>query len=462
MNSNQYNLKDISNQCIDQEICTNGRIHKIRACSKRCFIILRDQIWSIQCVFNRNNEEKEEFKKICKIPCESFVVIKGIIKRLPENVPIIKNTYHKNFELYISNIQVISKSVIELPFNLDDVDNLYGNKDRNNVLLHTRLENRYFDLRAPFNNSIFKVRSAVCNLFRKYLLDKDFMEINSPKIIGTASEGGSSVFQVEYFGSSVYLAQSPQLYKQMCINSDFNRVFEIGPVFRAEKSISYRHLCEYTSFDIEMALTPGRDYYEVIEMLWGILCYTFDKLKTVCKEQLSYIQSIYPYQDLIYPKQPLIIDFKEGVHMLREMGYIQHELEDLNSENEKILGDLIKKKYGSDLFVLYGYPSNIRPFYTMSASDNPQYSNSYDFIMRGVEILSGSQRIHDYSILLDRINDFGINKSDLADYIKSFSYGSKPHGGGGIGIERIVMLYLAINDVHETSLYPRDPKRVSP
>lgn len=189
---------------------------------------------------DRSDSEESQFKAVCKIISESFVKIKGIISRLPESVPQVEYTYYKNFEMKISYIEIISRSIEDLPFTLEDVNERYGSsKDRNKVTLYTRLENRPFDLRAPFNNCIFRIQSTICRLFREYLLERDFIEIHSPKIIGIASEGGCAVFKVDYFSSPVYLTQSPQLYKQMCINSDFDRVFEIGPVFRAENSISH-------------------------------------------------------------------------------------------------------------------------------------------------------------------------------------------------------------------------------
>lgn len=461
--SNQKSLKEISDDCLDKEIYTFGRIHKIRGMGKRCFVILRDQIWSIQCVANRGEDEneKKKFKEICKMVPESFIRVKGTISKLPDNIARVEYTYYKNFEMRVIDIEVISKSKPDFPFTLEDVNEIYGNNDRNKVLLHTRLDNRPFDLRAPFNNCIFKVQSNVCQLFRDYLLRKDFMEVQSPKIIGTKSEGGAEVFRVDYFGTPVYLAQSPQLYKQMCINSDFNRVFEIGPIFRAENCISHRHLCEFTGLDIEMVLTPGRDYYEVIETLWGTLCHIFDNLKVVCKEQLAYIKSIHNYNDLIYPKEPLVIDFKEGVRLLKEAGTEQNEFDDLSNQNEKKLGEIIKEKFNSDLFVLDKYPANVRPFYTMPSTDS-KYSNSYDVILRGQEISSGSQRVHNLEDLLNKLTELKIDPANLSDYLESFSYGSRPHGGAGLGLNRVVMLYLDLDNIRETSLYPRDPNRVAP
>jgi len=456
----QLNLKELSEHCLGKQIRTYGRVHKIRPIGKRCFIILRDQIYSIQCVVNKDNN-MENFKMYTKIPLESFIQVTGIISQLPPEVNRVESTWYKDFEMNISHIEIISKSAEDLPFTLEDVNEQYNATDRNTVLMNTRLNNRYFDLRAPFNNCIFKLQSGVTRLFREFLSHNDFIEIHSPKLNGTPSEGGAEVFKVDYFGSQVYLAQSPQLYKQMSINSDFDRVYEVGPVFRAENCVSHRHLCEFVGLDIEMALTPGRDYYEIIEIFWGTLCYIFDNLHFICKDQLNYIKSKYKYEELVYPSEPLIVDFKEGVKMLIDAGYEQGELDDLSTANEKKLGELVRSTYGSDLFVLNKYPSKVRPFYTMPAND-PNYSHSYDVILRGQEISSGSQRIHDLNMLMSRLSELKLNPELLSDYLKSFKYASRPHGGCGFGLERIVMLYLGLDNIRETSLYPRDPNRVTP
>lgn len=446
------NLKDISENDINKEIYVYGRIHKIRPMNNKCFIILRDQIWSIQCIITKSNPD---FKKICKITAESYIKAKGIISKLPENVKCIEYTSHKNFEINLSDIEIISKSTNIYPFILEDVD-----KRRNTVLIHTRFDNRSFDLRAPFNNCIFKIQSGIGQLFREYLLKENFMEIHSPRIIKSASEGGAEVFKINYFNLNTYLAQSPQLYKQMCINSDFNRVFEIGPVFRAENSMTHRHLCEFISLDLEMVFFET--YYEIINMAWNTLRHIFENIEINCKDQIKYIKSIYNYPDIIFPILPLIIDFREGVKILKEAGYEQNELDDLNSQNEKALGDLIKQKYNSDLFVLNKYPLKARPFYTMPFKEDSLYSNSFDIILRGQEISSGSERIHDLHILLDRMSELKLDLSKFTDYLQSFCYGSKYHGGCGFGLERLVMLYLNLENIRETSLYPRDPHRVTP
>ena len=455
-----FNLKDITADCLGTEIKTYGRLHKIRATGSVCFLILRDQIHSIQCLVHKKTDP-DRFRQYCKMVPESFVVVTGIVSRLPDEVKRVEYTSHKDFEMKISHVEVVSESDPTFPFTLEDVNELYGTKDRSTVSLHHRLDHRAFDLRAPFNHSIFRLQSAVGNLYREYLCGLDFMEIHTPKIIGTSSEGGANVFKVDYFGVPVSLAQSPQLYKQMCINSDFNRVFEVGPVFRAENCVSRRHLCEFVGMDAELAITPGNTYHEVIQTLWGTLTHIFDQLPTICRDHIAYIRKIYQYPELVYPKDPLIIDFRDGVRMLREAGHEQGDLEDLTTENEKRLGDLVKERYGSDLFVLDKYPLAVRPFYTMPLTGTA-YSHSYDVILRGQEIASGSQRIHDHAMLVASLKDRNIDPSTLKDYVDSFRHGARPHGGFGLGLERIVTLYLDLENVREGSLYPRDPNRVVP
>ena len=450
-------LKNISESFMDKNIVVCGRINKIRSTGKILFVILRDQIYSIQCVCAKNDSFK-------KIPPESFVMVSGKLTKLPEHVPSVISTYHKRFEIRLSDIEIISESKSEypLPFILEDVNQLYGSKDRSTVLLNTRLNFRYFDLRAPFNNCIFKIKSMFSHLFRNYLMDQDFCEIHTPKLISTASEGGAAVFKLDYFGSAAYLAQSPQLYKQMCINSDFNKVFEIGPIFRAENCISQRHLCEFIGLDIEMVLTPGETYHQIINLAWSALITIFNKILISSKKELEYIKSIHPFEDPIYSEKPLIIEFKDAVKLLQDNGFEQNISEDLSTSHEAQLGVIIKSKYKQDLFVLDKFPSGVRPFYTMPCSLESKFSNSFDIIFRGQEISSGSQRINNYEILMKRFLNDKLKPELFKDYLDSFKYGSRPHGGCGFGLERIVMLYLKIDNIKECSIFPRDPNRITP
>ncbi len=452
-------LNKIKQELVGQSIQIMGRVNAIRQTSPKIgFVIIRDNINTIQCVGGL--KFSKEFESLMKLPVESFISLNGKLSKLPDNVDKIKSCSITDFEFQVESWNMIGP-VYSTPFLISDANSLEKSEDKVSVGNGLKLDARYFDLRCPINWAIFRLRAKMLQIFRNTATELGFTEINSPKLIGTASEGGSAVFPVKYFDTQAYLAQSPQLYKQMAINADFNRVFEVGPVFRAENSLGHRHLCEFTGMDLEMAIRPGNDHFQVIQTLWTILVQIFEKL-SVETDELNYLKSIHNFTPLEYPKEPLIISFVEGVGMLAQAGFIQNPLEDLTTENEKNLGAIVKDKFGSDLFVLDKYPKSARPFYTMINSSDSNYTNSFDVIMRGEEICSGSQRIHDWTQLVNRMCELGIKTEPFADYLKSFECGSRPHGGCGFGAERILMLFFELGNVRKTSLFPRDPKRLFP
>lgn len=321
-----------------------------------------------------------------------------------------------------------------------------------------RLNNRIIDLRVPANQALMRLQSGVCQLFREFLYTRGFTEIHSPKLIGGTSEGGANVFRLDYFGQEACLAQSPQLYKQMVLCGDMHRVFEIGPVFRAEHSNTNRHLCEFTGLDIEMVFYEH--YFEILDLLAEMFVSIFNGLEERYAKELKVVNEQYPYEP--FQCKNVRLSFKEGVALLAEHGIFQEPLEDLNTENEKTLGRLVKEKFGTDFYMLYGYPTNARPFYTMLDPHDSNYTNSYDFFMRGEEITSGAQRIHDPKFLEERAVHHKIPVSTIQEYIDAFKYGCPPHGGCGIGLERVVKLYCGIRNIRKCSLFPRDPKRLRP
>jgi len=323
-----------------------------------------------------------------------------------------------------------------------------------------RLDNRILDLRTRTNQAIFRIQSAVCQLFREYLLSVNFTEIHSPKLIGCASEGGAEVFKLQYFDRPAFLAQSPQLYKQMAICGDLERVFEIGPVFRAENSNTHRHLCEFVGLDLEMAFFEH--YHEVLDVLDGLFTFVFDGLATRFAKELTTINQQFPFTPLKYKKPSLRLNFLDGIKMLQEAGCEIGEYDDFSTAQEKLLGKLVKEKYDTDFYMLDKYPADVRPFYTMPDPKNPKYTNSYDFFIRGEEIMSGSQRIHDPALLVQRATAKKVGLEGIKDYVDSFKYGAPPHAGGGIGLERVVMLYLGLSNIRNTSMFPRDPRRLGP
>ena len=328
------------------------------------------------------------------------------------------------------------------------------------VKMNTRLDNRVLDLRVPTTQAIFKLQSGVAHLFREYLDSKNFIEIHSPKLIGGASEGGSNVFKFKYFNQDACLAQSPQLYKQMCIISDFKRVYEIGPVFRAENSFTSRHLCEFTGLDIEMEIKEH--FFEVLDVLGELFYFIFNGLNERYAKELEIINNQYPFEPLILTPQVLKLPWTEGIKLLTENGFKQDINEDLDTENEKSLGKLVREKYKTDFYILYGYPKSARPFYTMPDPKDDNFTNSFDAFIRGEEVLSGAQRIHDYDLLLQKIKEKEINPETLSDYLNAFKLGAPAHGGAGIGLERVVKLFVGLGNIKKCVLFPRDPKRLKP
>ena len=451
-------LEDLETK-IDSKVRLRGRLHAVRGKGKSAFVVLRDGTSTVQCIFFVDKESKVVSKGMVKfvtsVSKESIVDVEGIAVKTGQPV---EGCTVKTIEVQGTDFFCVSRAD-PLPFDIadacrrDDQEGAHVNQD-------TRLDNRYIDLRTPANNAIFRIQSAVGQLFRENLLGKDFIEIHSPKLMAGSSEGGSSVFSLQYMGRPCCLAQSPQLCKQMAICADFGKVFEIGPVFRAEKSFTHRHLCEFVGLDFEMAIKEH--YFEILDVIDDLFVYMFDGLKQKTKE-LEAINNQYPFEPLEYLRPSLRLTFEEGVKMLHEAGFTDVDpLDDLSTETERALGKLVKDKYKTDFYILHKYPLNARPFYTMPAPDNPDYTNSYDVFIRGEEIISGAQRIHDPVLLTERAKACGLDVTTIESYIKSFSYGAPPHGGCGVGLERVAMLYLGLNNIRKASMFPRDPTRLTP
>jgi len=305
------------------------------------------------------------------------------------------------------------------------------------------------------------VQTTVEQAMRSFAYAHGCTEMHTPKLMGTASESGAEVFEVGYFGRSAYLAQSPQFYKQMAICAGIERVFEVGPVFRAENSNTPRHLTEFTGLDLEM--TIKEHYHEVLEVMDGMFLYIFDGLNARCKPEIEAVRVQYPFTDLKYKRPTLRIEFPEGIKLLREAGRADVDpLADLTTDDEKLLGRLVEEKYGTEFYILDKFPLSARPFYTMPDPADRNYSNSYDLFVRRQEIVSGSQRVHDYKLLCERIAAKGVTQSTVQAYADSFRYGAPPHGGCGVGLERVVFLFLGLHNVRHSSMFPRDPSRLEP
>lgn len=390
-----------------------------------------------------------------------FITVRCKVVKANEEV---QSATQKQLELQVLEIHSITKAE-PLPFLVEDAGRNEEYAQANQlptVSQDTALNYRWIDTRTPANQAIFRIQSGVCMLFREFLLKNKFIEIHTPKLIGGASEGGSNVFKLDYFDQKACLAQSPQLYKQMAAAcGGFDRVFEIGPVFRAENSNTHRHLCEFTGLDLEMAI--HEHYYEVLDMMGNLFIHIFDGLNEHFQHEMKMISQQYPFEPLVYSRPTLRLTYKEGIDMLIEAGYEASHDDDISTTNEKALGKLVKAKYNTDFYIMDKYPLAVRPFYTMPDPENPTtISNSYDFFIRGEEIVSGAQRIHDVELLQKRAKEHGIPLETIQSYLDAFKHGALPHGGGGIGMERVVMLFLGLKNVRKASMFPRDPSRLAP
>ncbi|XP_023341719.1 aspartate--tRNA ligase, cytoplasmic [Eurytemora carolleeae] len=454
-------VKDLKPKMAGNVVYIRGRLHTSRAKGKQCFFVIREQQDTVQCLgFVNERISKQMVKFISHISKESIVDVQAEVVKAAEK---IESCTQQNIELHVHQVWVVSASDPQLPLQIEDAARRISDEDEGTfarVNPDTRLDNRVLDLRTPANQAIFRLEAGVCHLFRESLAGKGFVEIHTPKIISAASEGGANVFKVSYFKGSAYLAQSPQLYKQMAIAADFDRVYTVGGVFRAEDSNTHRHLTEFVGLDLEMAFKFH--YHEVLDVIGDMFTEMFKGLRDRYQNEIQTVCVQYPHEPFKFLDPPLRLEFPEAVQMLREAGVEMGDEDDLSTPAEKLLGRLVKAKYDTDFFILDKFPLAVRPFYTMPDPANNMYSNSYDMFMRGEEILSGAQRIHNAQYLTERAKHHGIELHTISSYIDSFRYGCPPHAGGGIGMERVTMLYLGLDNIRKTSMFPRDPKRITP
>jgi aspartyl-tRNA synthetase len=470
-------VKDLTAEMAGQSVWMRIRLQKSRVKKTVIFLVLRQRLHTIQAVAVKSDTIGKNFLKFLEgVPKESVLDVKGEVV-VPTNP--IESCSISNIEIKIESVIVINRTIADLPFMIEDASRKLtaketeamdndeeddeANTDSNKmpiVGINKRLNNRIMDLRTPANQGIFRVQSGVCTLYREYLLSQGFTEIHTPKLLGGSSEGGCEIFKVGYFGREACLAQSPQLYKQMMVMADFERVFEIGPVFRAENSNTHRHLCEFTGLDGEMEIK--QHYNEVLDVIGNLFTHIFKGLETRYANELAAVNGQYEFEPFKFLENPLKLTFEEGVQLLKENGIEQDLHDDLDTANERALGQLVREKYNTDFYILHRYPEEARPFYTMLCKDDPRFTCSYDVFMRGEEIISGAQRIHDPKLLSERATAKGLDVKTIKDYIDSFSLGAFPHGGWGVGLERVVMLYLDVGNIRRASAFPRDPKRLTP
>jgi nondiscriminating aspartyl-tRNA synthetase len=419
---------------IGKKVKLAGWINTIRDHGKITFIDLRDRSGFVQCVG----------KGLPKVSQESVVEVNGLVKKRPEKLvnPKIETGA---VEVEIEKLEVISKAH-ELPFDM-------GTEELE-LELPTLLDYRSLTLRHPKIKAIFKVQEVVIDAFRRALQLKEFVEFQAPLIISSAPEGGAEIFKVKYFDYTTYLAQSPQLYKSLLV-SIFERVFSVNKVFRAEPSVTTRHLTEVISLDAEFGFIE--DYIEVKEMAEFVIKFILKEVEEKCKEELAMYKANIPTVTDSIP----IIKLREAQQIIFERtGRDVRAEKDLAPEDEREICLWSKEVHGSDLVFVSHYPTKARPFYTYPDPEDPEYNQGFDLIGRGTEWMTGGRRIHDYETLLEHVRDWGIGPENIELYLQAYRYGMPPLGGFAFGAERITMHILGLKNIREASIFPRDMERV--
>ncbi|KAH8885463.1 aspartyl-tRNA synthetase [Thozetella sp. PMI_491] len=448
------------------QISFTARIHHVRTMSsKLAFLVLRQQLDTIQAVLEyREGIVSEAFIHwAVHLTTEDIVHVTGTVQTPKEE---LKGCSVHHLEVRIETMHLLVMVEERPPVDVYNIDML-GDADEDGVADFTtsnrvRIANRISYLRTPTVQSIFRINSTITTVFRSTLLDKGFMEIHTPKLQAAATESGAEVFEVKYFGRKAFLAQSPQLAKQLCMSADFERVFEIGPVFRAEDSNTHRHLTEFTGMDLEMVIE--KHYHEAIDVVDEVLKNIFSAVYERNRKEVDMVKTHFPHEDLVWLDKTLRLNFKEGIDLLNSSGWTDDhgnkasEYEDLSTRAEVRLGELVKEKYKTDYYILDRFPASARPFYTHLDPRDEKFTNSFDIFLRGQEITSGGQRVNNARLLKKRMEAVGIDPVDMEEYLSGFEWGVLPHAGCGIGLERVVMLLLNLRDVRNASLFPRDPK----
>ncbi|MEE9223989.1 MAG: aspartate--tRNA(Asn) ligase [Thermoplasmata archaeon] len=433
-------LSEIDESKYGGTVRLGGWIEDIRNLGGIAFIQLRERDGVLQ-VTALKKENEELFKTLTSLSRESVIVVEGKVQENKEA--------KLGFEILPAEFEVLSEAETPLPL---------GVADKVGAELDTRLDNRFMDLRKPEHNAIFKVRSALLEGIRGYFSKEKFIEVHTPKIVAAGAEGGSTLFPIQYFGTDAYLAQSPQLYKQMLMATGFERIYEIAPAYRAEKSDTVRHIAEFISLDVEIAfIRSSEDVMDCIQEL------VRDTVAFV-KENTSFELGLLGI-DLETPEIPFRrITHAECVDILKEKGEGLSPEEDLDTVGEKLIGEVMKEKHGIDFYFITDFPTAIKggTFYAMRKTEDPSLTGYFDLGYGGLELVSGGQREHRYHVLVEQMKENNLALEDFEFYLNAFRYGMPPHGGFGLGIERFIQNMLGISNIRETVLFPRDRSRLVP
>lgn len=423
----------------DKIVTIEGYIHRIREMTDFSFVIIRTARDTVQCIYAPEFSDfrwNESIVENCSVEITGKVVASTDAKG------------NKRYEVQIHDLKVLSTPAEQMPI-------VINKKQLDNVPLDTRINLRPISLRNPAERAVFKIQEGIARGFREFLLSQNFTEVRTPKIVFAGAEGGANIFKLNYFDKQVYLTQSPQFYKQELVGV-YERVFEIGPVFRAEHHDTSRHLNEYISMDFEMGFIDS--FYDIMNMETGALKYIFDLLKKDYAKELALLNVKMPELTEIP-----VIKFKDAKDLIINKFHKKiTDFNDFEPEEEQLLCQYATKELGSEFLFVTHYPSKKRPFYAMDDPADPEYTLSFDLLFRGMEITTGGQRIHDYNEQVAKMRARNMKVEEFESYLTFHKYGAPPHGGLGLGLERLTMNLLGFKNVRYTSMYPRDINRVTP
>ena len=416
----------------NQSVTVHGAVHALRDMGGITFLTLRMADGAIQCVCN----PQVLSEGLCE---ECTVELSGLV-RSESRAP-------GGWEIGVEKITVLSSPAAPMPVSLA--------KRKLDIRLDAELPLRPVVLRDLRRRAVFKLQEGLAQAFRDYLTREGFTEIHTPKIVSAGAEGGSNLFRLDYFGKKACLAQSPQIYKQTMVGA-YERVFEVGPVFRAEKHATPRHLNEYTGLDLEMGYI--RSFYDIMEVEVGFLAHAMNLLKMQYHRELALM-------DVKLPDASRIpcLRFDRAKRLAAEKyGYSIRDPYDLEPEEEAHIGQYVREELGSDFVFITHYPAKKRPFYAMDDPEDPTYTLSFDLLFRGLEVTTGGQRIHDYRQQVAKMKARGMDPADFESYLMIHKHGMPPHGGLGIGLERLTMQLCGLDNIRQASLFPRDRSRLDP
>ncbi|MCX6675764.1 MAG: aspartate--tRNA(Asn) ligase [Methanothrix sp.] len=425
---------DITPELDGKEVTLAGFAHETRDLGGIAFLVLRDRKGLAQITLVKKLLGKDAFKMARSISRESVVQVKGTVKA-EAKAP-------RGFEILPTEVKVLSAAEVPLP--LDPTEKVECELD-------TRLDARFMDIRRPSVLAAFEIESGVLQSLREYFYSQGMTEVFTPKIVAAATEGGTDLFPISYFEKEAFLNQSPQLYKQMLMSAGMDRVFEIGPIFRAEEHDTRRHLNEAISIDVEVSFADDKD---VMELLEGAVSKAYSYVKEKFDYQLQVLNL-----DLQVPKVPFRrITYTEALEMAGERAGVTMQWgDDLDTETEKFLGETIGEHY-----FLTDWPSSNKPYYTLPYEDRPEVCRGFDLMHPRMELASGAQRVHDHNLLVKRIEEKGLEPEGFSFYLKAFRYGMPPHAGWGLGLSRLVMTMLKLENIRDAVIFPRDRRRLVP